>query len=1036
MSLVEKLSTLGLQPLLESACEALGRTGGEGAVRAVANLLTRQFVDESRRLERALAWAHERAWKALELALAGDSFWERCRARMASGEDRAFRDQVRAFLDSVPADQLPADRPACLTELRALRKAGLLAPGALDPRKLAEDVGGLARFAEPRQLLQAQKQIAAGMAADLCASGHANLGRLLAVEPGPSLLVVSLRYFLRRAVEADEVLARGLTFAQLEGLHAGQEQGFAVLQQMLAEQGSRVEELLGEVQVLVAETHTAVLDVQQELARQGEQNQALYEAVLEMQRRFDLAQTEVRPRDSLSIRNEAERRMVKDLVARYRGLPEEERQKLPALLNAIGKLEVAAGSFQSAEQDFASVAGLIQDPHAQAEAHHNAYRAALEARDWPTALRELLQALRLDGKRFAPFPVGKYPPLKILGAGGFGVAFLCKHKYMNTRVVVKTLIDDDLDRGIEQLFAEAQVLRQLNHPGIVRVQDCGYTDAASRSRPYLVMDYFEGITLEEHVQKQGPLSPEQLLPVARQTAEALRAAHEKKILHRDVKPANLLVRHEGNRFDAQLIDFGLAMRQAALARSTRRSGTLLGASIAGTLDYAAPEQIGKLQGVAVGPYSDVFGWGKTCCFALFGTTQPVLKHWQSIPGPLADLLGGCLAETPAERPADFTEVLRCLDQLDSCTATAIKPAPPPRPPAEELTAQRGKKGPDSQRSRERVTRPDDFDAGVRVRRRRTREDDWDEDDGDEDEDRPLRPNNIPGWVWGVAGGGVAVLFLLVGLVVALAGRGRKATAETSQAEIQSPQLPEQNPPAVPRPDPGPQPFRVIPPDVQPPRPVPGPGEGEKVYLTDLKEREVRGGLKNLGKHGKIWPGVQKAMVNSKEVPRGLCQAPISIEAASVKYDLGRRYTVLETQAAINDSSPPAPGFVYSVHGDGKELWSASTVTRGNPAECRVDVTGVDVLELRVACGRRGRSGDAVWVDPCVYTGKAPPGDPRGGDPAPTVEVKIPWQGRRVFLSDMAEYDVQAGPWPFWKGGRHGAKGDEQIRVSGRLAPEA
>src|SRR5262249_28623960 len=233
----------------------------------------------------------------------------------------------------------------------------------------------------------------------------------------------------------------------------------------------------------------AVLDVHDELRRQGEQNRALYEAVLELQKRFDLARAEVRPRDSLSIRNEAERRMVKEVGARYRALPEDQRRGAPALLNAVGKLEVAAGSFQSAERDFSAVASLVNDPQAQAEAHHNAHRAALEARDWVTALRELLQAVRLDGKRFAPFPIGKYQPLRILGAGGFGVAFLCKHKYMNTQVVVKTLFD--LDRGIDQIFAEAQVLRQLNHPGIVRVQDCGYTDPTTRSRPYIVMDYFE-----------------------------------------------------------------------------------------------------------------------------------------------------------------------------------------------------------------------------------------------------------------------------------------------------------------------------------------------------------------------------------------------------------------------------------------------------------------------------------------------------------------------------------------------------------------
>jgi len=137
-------------------------------------------------------------------------------------------------------------------------------------------------------------------------------------------------------------------------------------------------------------------------------------------------------------------------------------------------LEVAAGSFDAAEKDFVAVAGLVADPQAQAEAHLNAYRAALETRDWDAALRELLQAVRLDARRWAPFPVGKFVPQRILGAGGFGVVFLCQHKYMNKPVVVKTLFDDDLDRRIDQLFLEAQVLRELDHPAIIRLQDCGF----------------------------------------------------------------------------------------------------------------------------------------------------------------------------------------------------------------------------------------------------------------------------------------------------------------------------------------------------------------------------------------------------------------------------------------------------------------------------------------------------------------------------------------------------------------------------------
>ena len=85
--------------------------------------------------------------------------------------------------------------------------------------------------------------------------------------------------------------------------------------------------------------------------------------------------------------------------------------------------------------------------------------------------------------------------------------------------------------------------------------------------------------------------------------------------------------------------------------------------------------MGRLPGVKVGPPSDIYGFGKTCCYALFKTPQPLRKHWREVPEPLADLLEQCLGETPAERPVDFGVVLQRLEP-----ASPPKPAPPPPPP--------------------------------------------------------------------------------------------------------------------------------------------------------------------------------------------------------------------------------------------------------------------------------------------------------------------------------------------------------------------
>src|SRR5205823_3663755 len=196
------------------------------------------------------------------------------------------------------------------------------------------------------------------------------------------------------------------------------------------------------------------------------------------------------------------------------------------------------------------------------------------------------EAARLDAARFSPFPLSKYVPQRILGAGGFGVAFLCRHRYMAADVVVKTLASDDLDRDADLVFAEAQVLRQLDHPSIIRIQDCGFASPQEDSRPYLVMDYFAGATLEE-LAREKPLAVEEVVEVARQVAEGLQAAHSKGILHRDIKPANLLVCKEDKRWQAKLIDFGLALKRSGRETMLATANTLAGSSIAGTLDYAA-----------------------------------------------------------------------------------------------------------------------------------------------------------------------------------------------------------------------------------------------------------------------------------------------------------------------------------------------------------------------------------------------------------------------------------------------------------------
>jgi serine/threonine protein kinase len=666
---------------VHALCSFALEQGGAGALPQVLSVLGDHLSDSSKRLVRALQRANDRAWRSLEIAVAGERLWN----KLDRAEDRAFRQQVATFLRTMPMEDLRGNdsfRRQCLADLREARRKGLTS-GQPQAAVLAERTGAFARHTDPQALVARQKQAIEEMAEILSLAGLQSLALLLRQQPHPgqSVLVVAVRYFFRREVEQDAELARGLQFTALEGLSEAQQQGFAHLEETLTIHGSRVEEALGDVHAVVTETRDAVLDLHAELQRmQGEQRQFCAQ-VLQMLERQQLHNRPVHAGDSLSMRTDHERQMVKSLLARYRSVPEEKQRPTPALLNGLGKLQLAVGDYAEAQEAFSRAGTLAPDQRSRGEAHHNAYRAALERAtlgegDYEAALAELNEAVGCDPARFAPFPPDDYEALRILGAGGFGVTFLCRLKLSGAMVAVKALATEELERDVGAVLQEASALDQLQHPAIIRLRHCGYADPA-RTRPYLVMEYFEGATLEEYIRKHGPLSVSQFVPLARLIAGALYAAHGKGILHRDVKPANLLVRRSGNRWEVRLIDFGLALKQELLesGASTRRGRTISGAAIAGTLDYAAPEQMGKLRGVAIGPPADVYGFAKTCCYALFHNTEPTFQDYEKLPRGLAALLGQCLARTPQERPGSFAAVLKLLDSLATeQTASPRKPA--------------------------------------------------------------------------------------------------------------------------------------------------------------------------------------------------------------------------------------------------------------------------------------------------------------------------------------------------------------------------
>jgi tetratricopeptide (TPR) repeat protein len=431
--------------------------------------------------------------------------------------------------------------------------------------------------------------------------------------------------------------------------------------------------------------HSLLLDPQTELQRldtlpltNAAEARTLLQELLARLAALGMLQGELRPRDALALREE-ERQEVGALLARFRRLPVADQGGLPGLLNGLGKLQTASGDFEGAKTTFIEIArgpgasAPAPDTPARAEAHYNAHRAALEQRQGDEALAALQEAATLDPKRFAPFPIDRYRPQRILGAGGFGIAFLCKDARSGESVVVKALHDPDLERG--DLLREAKLLAGLADPLLASPREVGFAVPQERARPYLVLDYFPAGTLKQFVQQRGTLALAQLLAVVVPIAEAMRAAHGQGLLHRDLRPANVLIRKEGDRWRIKVIDFGLCLKRGTVeAMAARGPGnvSLLGQSAADVSLYAAPEQLSALPGVKPGTHSDVYAFGKLCCFALFGTTEPKRRQWATIPDELAELLDRCTESGLEHRPLSFEPVLHVLEAL--ATETAPKPS--------------------------------------------------------------------------------------------------------------------------------------------------------------------------------------------------------------------------------------------------------------------------------------------------------------------------------------------------------------------------
>ena len=273
---------------------------------------------------------------------------------------------------------------------------------------------------------------------------------------------------------------------------------------------------------------------------------------------------------------------------------------------------------------------------------------------------------------------GKYEIEDVVGVGGMGMVFRARRLLVGDEVALKVLFPRFLESALQRtLFEdEAVAAARLSHPNVVTVFDADF--ASDEGHAYIAMELLRGQTYKQLLRERAPMAPGEVLPLMQQVCDGLAAAHQARVIHRDLKPDNIFLEARADGPPrVKLVDFGIAAMLDVDERDDQRR-------LLGTLRYMAPEQCvvgdvderADLYALGVVMYESLTrrrATGKTVSAVLNDEVAPpnvLLPEDRQLPHALEDVVMRLLSKDPAGRPGSATEVKRLLRETE---------APPPKP---------------------------------------------------------------------------------------------------------------------------------------------------------------------------------------------------------------------------------------------------------------------------------------------------------------------------------------------------------------------